>query len=271
MTDRQHAFPMIDTPADRTRAKPRARGLTMMVDWGLPLRRLGDLLEMSGGYIDLAKLAVGSVRVYEEHQLARKLALYREHGVRPFIGGGIGERLYALHGRAALEPLFKEARRLGFEVIEISDNYVTLDREERLQQTRLALDAGLSVLGEIGSKHGHSDIDFLVKQAHDCFDAGAEMVIVEGYELVENGKPNRPFIEALKARLDLSRALFELPGPWISGVNASEVQDLKKFLIAEFGADVSIGNVMPDDIFETEMARQGMSVVQPTTLEHPHA
>ena len=269
MSDQPHrAFPMIGTPAERSHVKPRKRGQTMMVDWGLPLRRLEDLLDMCGDYLDLAKFAVGSVRVYEERQLVSKLALYRDHGVRCFIGGGIGERLFALDGGDALPRLFAEARRVGFEAIEVSDNYITLDRDERFRQVRLALDVGLAVLGEIGSKHGHTDVDFLVQQANDCFDAGAELVIVEGYELIEAGKPKRAFIEALKARLDLARTLFELPGPWISGVNPAEVQDLKKFLIAEFGPDVSIGNLMPDDIFETEMARQGLSVVQPTQVRH---
>ncbi len=264
----QPAFPMVQIPAERTLTKPRRSGQTMMIDWGLPLRRLADLLEMCGDFVDLAKIAVGSVRVYGERQLTEKLAIYREHGVRCFIGGGIIERLYALQGRDALPPFFDEAKRVGIDVVEISDNYVTLDRDERFRQIKLAMDAGLSVFGEIGSKHGHTDVDFLLAQASDCFAAGAEMVIVEGYELVEDGQPKAQFIGALKARLDLSKTLFELPGPWISGINASEVQDLKKFLIGEFGPDVSIGNVMPDEVFETEMARQGMSVVQPTQVMH---
>jgi phosphosulfolactate synthase len=264
----QPAFPMVAIPAARTMTKPRQSGRTMMIDWGLPLRHLGDLLDMSGAFVDLAKIAVGSVRVYGEGKLRQKLEIYRDHAVRCFIGGGIIERLYALDGRDALAPFFREARRVGIDVVEISDNYVTLDRDERFRQIGLARDAGLAVFGEIGSKHGHTDIDFLLAQADDCFTAGAEMVIVEGYELVDDGQPKTAFINALRSRLDLSKTLFELPGPWISGINASQVQDLKKFLIGEFGPDVSIGNVMPDDVFEMEMSRQGMSVVQPTSLSH---
>lgn len=262
----QPAFPMVKIPAARTMVKPRSAGQTMMIDWGLPLRHLDDLLDMCGKFVDLAKIAVGSVRVYDEHLLKSKLAIYKEHGVRCFIGGGIVERLYALDGPDSLQPFFEEARRVGIDVVEISDNYVTLDREERFRQIGLAIDAGLAVFGEIGSKHGHTDVEFLLAQAGDCFQAGAEMVIVEGYELVEDGQPKTAFISAFRNTLDLSRTLFELPGPWISGINAADVQDLKKFLIGEFGPDVSIGNVMPDEVFETEMARQGMSVVQPTRM-----
>ena len=163
----QPAFAMIKVPAERSMAKPRRTGLTMMIDWDRPLGQQADYLDMSGRFIDLAKIAVGSVRVYGEQQLRRKIALYKDHGVRCFVG---------------------------------------------------------------------------------------------------DGRPKSELIAALREGLDFSRALFELPGPWISGVNASQVQDLKKFLIGEFGPDVSIGSIMPEEIFETEMSRQGMGVVQPTRV-----
>lgn len=261
-----HAFPMFAVPPARSRSKPRRTGLTMLVDWGLPLGAQADLLEMSGAHFDLAKLAVVSVRVYTEEQLRAKIALYARHGVRSFIGGGAAERLYALEGPRALEAYFREARRVGIEVVEISDNYVTLDRTERQRQIRLARECGLAVFGEIGSKHDRNDAGLLIEQAADSFEAGAELVIVEAAELVEAGAPKRDMIDALRKGIDAARAMFEMPGPWISGINAAEVQDLKKFLIQEFGPDVNLGNVLAGDIFETEMSRQGFGVVQPTTL-----
>ncbi len=262
----KRAFPMVAVPTARSTHKPRTTGLTMIVDWGLPPRQQADLLSISGEYLDLAKLAVGSVRVYSEAQLKRKVKIYRDHGVKSFIGGGVIERLYALDGGDALMPFFKEARRVGIEIVEISDNYIALDSAERKRQIGLARKAGLRVFGEIGSKHNHNDPDELIGQARDCFDAGADMVIVEAYELVENGKPKAAFIRQLRQGIDFTRALLEMPGPWISGINAAEVQDLKKFLINEFGPDVSLGNVMPEDLFETEMSRQGLGVVQPTQV-----
>ncbi len=41
-------FGFIELPADRSTSKPRAKGLTMIIDWGLGLRQLEDILEMSG-------------------------------------------------------------------------------------------------------------------------------------------------------------------------------------------------------------------------------
>jgi phosphosulfolactate synthase len=257
---------MFEVPRERSLRKPRKTGLTMMVDWGLPLRQQADLLELSGDYLDLAKIAVVSIRVYEEAQLKRKLRLYKDRGVRCFIGGGAAERLYALHGPDSLSAYFKEARRVGFDTVEISDNYVALDRDERMRQIGLARKHGLSVYGEIGSKHERNAARLLIRQAQDCFDAGAELVIVEGAELFENGRPKRDLVRALRTGISAERTMIELIGPWISGVTSSAVQDLKKLLIQEFGPDVNLGNVLAGDLFETEMSRQGFGVVQPTRL-----
>ena len=53
------------------------------------------------------------------------------------------------------------------------------------------------------------------------------------------------------------------PGPWIKGVTLSDVYQMKKFLIERFGPDANIANVMPDDVFETEALRCGLSVIGP--------
>ena len=58
-----YPFNFIDLPAERSTTKPRATGLTMMIDWGLGLRRLEDTLEMAGEYVDLGKIAVGTPRL----------------------------------------------------------------------------------------------------------------------------------------------------------------------------------------------------------------
>ena len=63
--------------------------------------------------------------------------------------------------------------------------------------------------------------------------------------------------------VSMSRVLIELPGPWISHITLSVVEDMKKFLVSEFGPDVNIANVMPADILETEALRVGLGVVGP--------
>ena len=255
-------FEFIDLPAERSTDKPRANGLTMMIDWGLGLARLEDTLEMAGDYVDLGKIAVGTPRLYDETLLQRKFALYETHGIRPFLGGMFIEHHYEREGMDAMDRFYAEAVRVGFKVVEVSDNLRPFSSNERRHLIQLGLEHGLTVFGEVGAKWEANDAATLIGQAEECFDAGCELVLVEGAELVDaKGRPMRELLDALRDGLDLNRVLFELPGPWISGCTMDAIHDLKKFLIREFGANVNIANVMPDDVMETEVLRAGLSVI----------
>lgn len=260
----KHPFSMVDLPAERSTTKPRSKGLTMMADFGIPMGILKEHLELNGPYIDLGKIAVGTARLYDEDYLIPKLALYKEHGVRPFLGGQFQEFVFATQGEQAIPAFLTEARRVGFEVVEISDNCVPLSPEERKSQIRMAIDHGLAVIGEVGSKSDKNMANTLISQANDCFEAGAELAIVEGAELVEDGEPKVELLAALRAGLDMDKCLFELPGTWIKGVTLSDVNELTKFFVREFGPDVNIANVLPDEIMETEALRVGLGVVGPS-------
>ena len=82
-------------------------------------------------------------------------------------------------------------------------------------------------------------------------------------ELLTEGEPNRSLIAALNDGLDVTKVIFELIGPWIPGTQLCDVYALKKFYIDEFGPDVNIANVMPDQVWETETLRAGLSVTGP--------
>lgn len=256
-------FAFVELPRQRSQRKPRVTGLTMMADFGLPYGYVDDVTEMAGAYIDLAKIAVGTSRLYDTRYLRRKLTLYKKRSIRPFIGGQFQEYVFAVYGARALPGFLAEAKRVGFDVVEISDNCVPLSDRQRHDQIRLARDCGLAVFGEVGSKDMKNDARLLVRQAEVCFKAGAELVLVEAAELIANGRPKMKLINGIRRGLDMSRVLIELPGPWISGVALSAVEDMKKFLVAEFGPDVNIANVMPQDILETEALRVGLGVVGP--------
>ena len=62
-------FAFSSIPVPEREEKPRKKGLTMMIDWGLGLGRLADTLEMTGDYVDLGKIAVGTPRLYDESLL----------------------------------------------------------------------------------------------------------------------------------------------------------------------------------------------------------
>lgn len=258
----QRPFSMIPLPP-RTQDKPRRRGLTMMMDWGLPIEQQAAWMNLQAPYVDLAKIVVGTARLYAEDYLLEKLALYDKHDVRPFIGGQFLEYVMHAQGMQGAAPFFAEARRLGFKAIEVSDNVVPLNVNERRSLIAQAVEAGLEVHGEVGSKSDNSSADDLIRQATDCFEAGADVVLVEGAELLLDGEPNVALIEGLRAGLDMDRVIFELAGPWIKGVTNTDNYQLKVFLIRTFGPDINLANIMPDMIWETEAARLGLSTSGP--------
>lgn len=255
-------FAMVPLPEARS-TKPRTSGLTMMMDWGLSRGQAEDYLSVIGNYVDLVKFVVGTARLYPESYLRDKLALYGEHNVEPFIGGQFAEYVFATQGWDAMPGFFEEAKRLGFGAVEVSDNCVPLDDEARRRMIETAVGCGLHVHGEVGSKMELQDADDIIRQAEICFDAGCEVVLVEAAELMVDGNPNRDLIDAVRTRLDMKKVIFELDGPWIAGVTATSTYALKKFLIAEFGPDVNLANVMPGDVMETEAHRVGLSVIGP--------
>ncbi len=259
----KQAFSMIPLPAGRSTTKPRSTGLTMMMDWGLPVTQQEQWLELIAPHVDLAKLVVGTARLYEEDYLRRKLALYREHRIAPFIGGQFLEYVYATEGLTGVKPFCEEAKRLGVEAVEVSDNVVTMTKDIRRRIITTAVDSGLDVHGEVGSKSENSNADVLVAQATDCFEAGASIVLVEGAELLTDGAPNAALIDGLRRGLDVEKVIFELSGTWIPGTHLTDIYALKVFLVNTFGPDVNLANVLVHDVWETETLRVGLSVPGP--------
>lgn len=255
-------FAFVALDSRRSCAKPRRTGLSMVIDDGLPLAYVESVLELAGSYIDLMKIKTGTARLYPREQLRLKLELYERNGVKPFIGGQFHEYVFATQGEAALPQFYAEARGLGFRTIEISDNTVPLTDDQRRGQIRAAIASGLEVFGEVGSKETLSRPELLIDQAEICFDAGASLVLVEAAELVEQGRVRRNALDIVK-RLPLDRIMIELPGPWIAGVRACDIEDMKKVVLAEFGPDVNLANIAVTTIIDTEASRVGLGTAGP--------
>lgn len=256
-------FAFVALPAGRSTTKPRQRGLTMMIDNGLPVGFQRDLAETAGAYIDLAKFKTGTSRLYREDHLRQKIDQYTEFGIKPFIGGQFHEYVFAVYGASALGTFYREARRMGFATIEVSDNVVPLTLQQRGDQIRAAVDAGLEVFGEVGAKDRRSTAAELIEQAGHCFEAGATLVLVEAAELVIDGQPNRDMLGELSQQLDMTRVMIELPGAWIPGVHSCDIEALKKMLVGMFGPDVNVANVSPDTVIDFEATRTGLGVAGP--------
>ena len=256
-------FGFVPIDPRRSTAKPRRTGLSMVIDDGLPLAYAESALELAAPYIDLIKIKTGTARLYPRDRLVAKLKLYETFAIRPFLGGQFHEYVFAMLGEAALPTFYAEALALGFRTIEISDNTVPLTPGQRRSQIEGAVASGLSVFGEVGSKETMSNPALLVEQAELCLEAGAELVLVEEAELVENGVVRRDTLDVLKRGLPAERMMIELPGPWIAGVKSCDIEEMKKILFAEFGPDVNLANIPMATIYDTEAQRVGLGTGGP--------
>jgi phosphosulfolactate synthase len=259
------AFPFVPLDPRRSLDKPRKSGLTMVTDYQISLDGLAGLLDVAGSYIDIFKVATGTARLFPREHLVQKLALLRQHQVRPFLGGQMQE--YVLHtmGIEAIPNHLAEAREVGFDMIEISDNIVDLGEGTRERLIRLVQDAGLSAVGEIGDKRDKSDAMTMIADVKSVLNSGAEIAMIEGQELMQDGRPNEDLILLLKDNVDVDRCMFELSTPRV-GSTTPEIYAGKKFLVKTFGPDVNLGNVTTDVVIETETTRLGLGSAGPLSL-----
>jgi phosphosulfolactate synthase len=240
--------------------KPRETGITMMIDWGIPAGHQVDILETCSTYVDLAKIAVGISGLLPRDVLDRKLRAYVEADVTPFPGGMYLE--YAICQEKS-DYYLATTKALGYPAVEISDNVIRLDAEEKKSLIWSArAEHGLVVLGETGSKRSSTDRSILIEDGRNCLEAGAWKVFVEAAEFFEadDGSFNRPLAQALARELPLESLIFELPGKWIPGIHAHMIHAMMAWLIEELGPEVNIGNVAPEDVVALETLRRGIGV-----------
>lgn len=252
----KRAFSQIDIPSRP--AKPRSEGVTMMIDWGLPPASQQDILGFSAEFIDLAKVAVGISGLISEEALDHKIKTYQQAGVEPFPGGMYLEMAYK---QEKVEDYYAECRRVGYQLIEVSDNVVHFDGALRERLIRMAVEEyGLKVLGEVGSKHDKTDVDTLITDIQDSLNAGAWKVFVEAAEFVTPDGMDMAVIETLMQAVNPANIIFELPGKWIPDVYAHRVYRMMVWLVEHIGKDVNIANVAPEDVLPMETLRTGVGV-----------
>jgi len=243
--------------------KPRESGLTMMIDWGMGVKKQRDLLDIAGPYIDIAKIAVGLSGIISERVLKEKIKVYNESQVDAFIGGQFLEYGIFHQGMEIAQRYFEEAKRLGFKIIEVSDNNLDISPEDKFELIRMGRhDFDLKILGEVGSKKEITSAEDMVVDIKSCLAAGSWKVFVEGAEFTSksDGTLLVDVIEGVTKGVNLKDILFELPGRWISNVHGCGIHDMEVFLIEQFGPEINIANVAPEEILELETLRTGVGV-----------
>ena len=229
--------------------KPREHGLTHVLDKGIGLRQIEDLLETASNQIDIVKLGWGTG--YVTQNLEAKLAAYRDAGIATCFGGTLLE-LAILQGR--FDEFRRELRRLGMTHVELSTGVIDLTPEERFDYIR-ALARDFVVLSEVGSKDAQRIIPpyLWVEQTEADLAAGSWRVVCEAREsgtvgiYHTTGEVKAGLIEEITHRVDPSRLIFEAP---LKGQQA--------WLVQKYGSNVNLGNIPTTDVIALETIRLGL-------------
>jgi phosphosulfolactate synthase len=227
--------------------EPRVGGLTHVIDKGLGPRGWEDVLETSGDYIDIVKLGWGTA--YVTPNLRRKLEILREKPV--VIGGTFFEVVYA---KDRLDDYKQWLRDLGLTHVEISDGTVEIPRDRKLELIAdFARD--FTVLSEVGSKDSLVEYaaDQWVQWLQEELDAGAWKVITEARE----GGTAGIFDSSGGMRTELIGEIAMAVGP-VNVVFEAPTKAAQAWFIKEFGPEVNLGNIPPEEVIPLETLRLGL-------------
>lgn len=247
-------------------ARPRVKGLNMILDKGLGLTGTRDVLEAAGDHIDHWKCSFGTSALVGPDALRAKLGLLREHAILTFPGGTL---LEAAIVQGHCRPFMERARDLGFTAVEISDGTIDLSPERRRNIIGCARDAGLVPITEVGKKDPTQQPtpDELATEALRDLDWGAHWVVVEGREggtsvgiYDDHGNIDDQAVETISRRLagSVTRLVWEAPQ-----------KSQQAGLMARFGDMVNLGNIAPAEILAVQSLRAGLrfETLQPIAKE----
>ncbi|KJS04510.1 MAG: phosphosulfolactate synthase [Flavobacteriales bacterium BRH_c54] len=229
--------------------KPRNNGLTMMMDKGLSWRQAENFVDANAHLTDLVKLGFGTSYVTKDFQ--RKIDIYKAGNLNVYLGGTLFEAFI-------VRGMFDDYRRLldkfKIDTCEVSDGSIVLPNEKKCEYiTTLAKD--YRVLSEVGSKEAGIFISPAkwISMMKDELDAGAWKVIAEAREsgtvgiYRPNGTAHVALVNKIIAKVKLENILWEAP-----------LKNQQVWFIKQFGANVNLGNISPNEVIALECLRLGL-------------
>ncbi len=241
-------------PSCKRLSKPRQHGLSMIIDKGLGVQGMKDLLQIAASYIDVYKLGFGTTVLYPLPQLRQKISMAYEADILIMPGGTFFEIATSFSSpRTYLETL----REIGFTAVEISDGSLPVALTDRLRTIALARSMGFTVYSEYGKKADgfQAEKNELIETLHHDLDAGSHHVIVEARESGNvgicnaSGELDTTFIQEVISEIGSysSNLIWEAP---------QKKQQLA--LLSTIGFDVNLGNIAPTDVLSLEALRRGL-------------
>jgi len=235
-------------PARPTR--PRAQGLTCIIDNGYPYPLFEAYIQAYAPFIDFVKFGWGTS--YLDSQVQQKISLLRAHHIDAWLGGSLFEIAYA---QGKLAEYTDWCHELGLLYVEISDGTIILNQDIKLKLIH-QLSQEFRVLSEVGSKDAEAVMSprQWVKHIQEESQAGAWKIITEGREsgtagmFRSSGEIRLGLIQEIEeSGLDTHQLIFEAPQ-----------KSQQAWFIKHFGHNVNLGNIALPEILNLETLRTGL-------------
>ena len=229
--------------------KPRNRGLTMIMDKGLSIAEVENMLSVGDPHIDIVKLGFGTSFVTPN--LRQKIEVYQKAGMPIYFGGTLFEAFLV---RNQFDDYVKIMRDYGITYVEVSDGSITIPHAEKCGYIEKLTKFG-TVLSEVGSKDTAHIIPPYkwIELMRAELDAGSTYVIAEAREAGNvgiyrgSGEVREGLVQEILTQIPEEKIIWEAP---------QKAQQL--YFLELIGCNVNLGNIAPTEILPLEAMRVGL-------------
>ena len=229
--------------------KPRAHGLTMVMDKGLSIEEAKNFMSGSHPYVDIVKLGFGTSFVTPN--LKQKLEVYRSYDIPIYFGGTLFEAFLI---RDQFEDYISVCRDFGISYMEVSDGSINIPHAEKCGYIEKLTKHG-TVLSEVGSKDAAHIIPPYkwIELMRAELEAGATYVIAEARESGNvgiyrgSGEVREGLVQEILTQIPEEKIIWEAP---------QKAQQL--YFIELIGCNVNLGNIAPTEMLPLEAMRIGL-------------
>ena len=206
-------------------AKPRSYGMTEIrapyyATYGT--RHMQDVFDVAGQWVDGIKWAGGSFALVPPEKVRKFSDIAHENDAYVSSGGWIETVLR--YGDDAVDQYLKEAKDVGFDVIEISTGFIMLPTSGLERLVEKVTKAGLKAKPELGIQIGSGgdsgeeelaaeskkDVGDLIDRGKRALDAGASIIMIESEGITENvAEWNTGAAASIINGLGLENVMFE--------------------------------------------------------------
>ncbi|KAL8192536.1 hypothetical protein R6Q57_027721 [Mikania cordata] len=214
---------------------------------------LQDMLESMGQFVDGLKFTGGSESLMPKSFIKEATRLAHEHDI--YVSTGDWAEYLLQKGSSSFKEYIQECKQLGFDTVELNTGSLELPEETLLRYIRLIKSHGLKAKPQFAVKFNKADIlptharaygayvvptprtservedvDFLIRKAERCLEAGADMILIDADDVCKYADSVRADIIAkVIGRLGIEKTMFEA-----SNAKTSE------WFIKQYGPNVNL-------------------------------